>query len=72
MFPMQPRVDGRGLHLPIIGLRGFGVPLPCGVPSSCEGAEGVTDDGKISFDVHAKVRGLGLIIRHRGTLAPVP
>lgn len=69
-FLMQPAVDGDNLHIPIIGLRAFGLPMPSWVLSSAEGVEGVTEDGKITFDVHASVRGLGLIIRYEGELEP--
>ncbi|ABD56373.1 DUF4166 domain-containing protein [Jannaschia sp. CCS1] len=68
VFLMEPRVDGDTLRIPITGLRGFGLPMPRAVLSSCEGIEGVTADGHITFDVHASLRGLGLIIRYRGTL----
>lgn len=71
-FLMEPRAEGETLRIPIIGLRGFGLPMPLGVLSSCEGVEGVTEDGKITFDVHASLRGLGLIIRYRGEMSPVP
>lgn len=69
-FVMEPRVDGTRLRIPITGLRAFGVPLPPGVLKSCEGVEAVTDDGKITFDVHASVIGVGLIIRYQGVLEP--
>lgn len=69
-FLMEPRVDGDQLRIPITGLRGFGLPMPIAVLSSAEGVEGVTDNGDITFDVHASVRGLGLIIRYQGVLAP--
>ncbi|GAB5448179.1 DUF4166 domain-containing protein [Gymnodinialimonas sp.] len=69
-FLMQPRASGPTLHIPITGLRAFGLPMPSWVLTSCEGVEGVTEDGKITFDVHAAVRGLGLIIRYQGELAP--
>ena len=69
-FLMRPQVDGDTLRIPIIGARGFGLPLPFGLFSSCEGVEGVTPDGKITFDVHASLRGLGLIIRYQGWLEP--
>lgn len=68
-FLMAPKVEGDKLRISITGLRGFGLPMPVGVLSSAEGVEGVTDDGKITFDVHASLRGLGLIIRYQGVLA---
>lgn len=70
VFLMEPNVDRGMLHIPIIGVSGFGLPMPRGILASCEGIEGVTDDGKITFDVHASLRGLGLIIRYRGELSP--
>lgn len=69
-FLMAPRVRGDKLHIPITGVRGFGVRMPLGVLKSSEGIEGVTDDGRITFDVHATLRGLGLVIRYQGWLAP--
>lgn len=69
-FLMAPRVDGDTLHIPITGVRGFGLPMPLAVLSSAEGIEGVTEDGQITFDVHASVRGLGLVIRYQGVIAP--
>lgn len=69
-FLMEPKVEGDKLLIPITGLRGFGLPMPRGVLSSAEGVEGVTEDGRITFDVHASLRGLGLVIRYQGTLAP--
>ena len=69
-FLMQPTVDGDQLRIPITGARALGLPMPKGVFSSCEGVEGVTEDGNITFDVHATLRGLGLIIRYKGWLAP--
>jgi len=72
VFLLEPRLrDGR-LHIPIRGVSGFGLPVPGWVMRSCEGIESVTEDGRISFDVHARLRGLGLIVRYRGTLARVP
>lgn len=70
-FLMEPRVDGDTLRIPITGLRAFGLSLPRGVLSSCEGVEGVTEEGQITFDVHCKARGLGLIIRYQGVLSRV-
>lgn len=70
-FLMQPKVNGLQLHIPIIGARGFGMPLPFGVFRSCAGVEGVTPDGNITFDVHASLRGLGLVIRYQGELARI-
>lgn len=69
-FLMEPHVVERQLRIPITGVRGFGLPMPIAVLSSAEGIEGVTDDGKITFDVHASVRGLGLVIRYQGELSP--
>lgn len=69
-FRMQPTVDGDRLRIPIIGARGFGLPMPPWIFSSAEGVEGVTGDGEITFDVHAALRGLGLVIRYKGALAP--
>lgn len=69
-FLMAPRVDDDTLHIPITGVRGFGLPMPLAVLSSAEGIEGVTEDGQITFDVHASVRGLGLVIRYQGMIAP--
>ncbi|MBL4629526.1 MAG: DUF4166 domain-containing protein [Roseicyclus sp.] len=71
-FLMEPRVEGKQLHIPITGLRAFGLPLPSGVLKSCEGVEGVSEDGKITFDVHASLLGVGLIIRYQGELERVP
>lgn len=69
-FLMEPRVEGETLRIPITGVRGFGLPMPLAVLSSAEGLEGVTDDGKITFDVHASLRGFGLVIRYQGELSP--
>ncbi|UWQ96583.1 DUF4166 domain-containing protein [Rhodobacteraceae bacterium M385] len=69
-FLMEPKVEGDKLLIPITGLRGFGLPMPLAVLSSAGGVEGVTEDGKITFDVHASLRGLGMVIRYQGTLAP--
>ncbi len=68
-FLMQPQMRGSDLYIPIISLRGFGLPLPSGVLASCEGVETVTEDGDITFDVHARVRAIGLIIRYQGVLS---
>ena len=70
-FRMDPQVRGDQLYIPITGLKAFGLPLPAGVLKCCEGVEGVTEDGKITFDVQATVRGIGLIIRYVGELARV-
>lgn len=69
-FLMQPLAEGDTLRIPITGARAFGLPMPSGLLSSAEGIEGVTEDGKITFDVHASLRGFGLIIRYAGWLAP--
>lgn len=70
VFLMAPEVDGNTLRIPITGVTAFGLPTPQWVISSSEGVEGVTEDGKITFDVHASLRGLGLVIRYQGWLAP--
>ncbi|WP_224815890.1 DUF4166 domain-containing protein [Hasllibacter sp. MH4015] len=67
-FLMAPEVRDERLHIPITGVTAFGLKLPPGVLRSCEGVEHVTEDGGIAFDVHAEVKGLGLIIRYRGVL----
>ncbi|MEJ6393940.1 DUF4166 domain-containing protein [Gymnodinialimonas sp. 2305UL16-5] len=70
-FLMAPAPRDGQLHIPIVGLNAFGLPLPRGVLRSCEGIEWVTEEGQIGFDVHASLRGLGLVIRYRGQMAPV-
>ena len=68
-FLMEPRaLDGR-LHIPITKITGFGLPIPDALVVSCEGIEGVTSDGAITFDVHATIKGIGLIVRYRGEVA---
>lgn len=68
-FLMEPKVEGDTLRIPITGLRGFGLPMPLAVLSSAEGVEGVNAKGNVTFDVHASLRGFGLIIRYQGVLA---
>ncbi|MEX3014293.1 DUF4166 domain-containing protein [Gymnodinialimonas hymeniacidonis] len=68
VFLMEPKVLDGGLHIPITKITGFGLPVPKGLVVSCEGVEGVGSDGAITFDVHAKVKGLGLIIRYQGEM----
>ncbi|MEJ6389693.1 DUF4166 domain-containing protein [Gymnodinialimonas ulvae] len=68
VFLMAPEVRDEGLFIPITGVRGFGLPVPQGLVVSCEGMERVRDDGAVTFDVHARVRALGLIIRYQGTM----
>lgn len=70
-FLMAPEVRAGALHIPITRITGFGVPVPGRVVDSCEGVETVTDEGAIAFDVHASLRGIGLIIRYRGEMWPV-
>ncbi len=71
LFLLTPQVMDGGLHIPITGAKGFGVPLPRAVLRSCAGVETVTEAGAIAFDVHATVPGLGLVIRYKGTLTRV-
>lgn len=67
-FLMEPEVRDDQLHIPITGVRAFSMPLPRGVLKSCHGVEGVTEDGKITFDVHCTLRVVGLIVRYQGVL----
>lgn len=69
VFLMQPEVRGAELHIPITGVTAFGLPLPRAVLRSCAGVEHVTEAGEIAFDVHARVLGIGLIVRYKGTLS---
>lgn len=69
-FLMEPAVQGDTLSIPISGVTGFGIPLPSGIMKSCAGVEAVAPDGAITFDVHATLRGLGLLIRYQGRLYP--
>jgi len=69
-FLMTPRVCDGKLHIPIIRITGFGLPVPGALVASCEGVEDVTEDGAVTFNVHAKLRGIGLIIRYRGEMRP--
>lgn len=72
LFLMEPVPHDGQLHIPIRGVTGFGLPVPGWVMRSCEGVEGVDAEGRVTFDVHARVLGLGLIVRYRGTIAAVP
>ncbi len=67
-FLMEPEVRDDQLHIPITAVRAFGVPLPRGVLKSCRGVEGVTDDGRITFDVHATLILVGLVVRYQGVI----
>lgn len=67
-FLMEPEVRNGQLHIPITGVRAFGVPLPRSILKSCHGVEGVTQDGKITFDVHATLRIAGLVVRYQGVI----
>jgi hypothetical protein len=67
-FLMAPEVVDDQLHIPITGVRAFGLRVPFNVMKSCHGVEGVTEDGKITFDVHATLRGVGLIVRYQGVM----
>ena len=68
-FLMHPMAQGAQLHIPITRIRGFGLPVPQAMVVQCDGVEGVADDGAITFDVQAKMRGIGLIIRYQGKMA---
>ncbi len=68
VFLMEPQARDGELYIPIKKITGFGLPIPNGMVVSCEGVESVSEDGAITFDVHAKVKGLGLIIRYQGEL----
>jgi hypothetical protein len=70
LFVMKPQARDGGLFIPITGIRGFGLSVPQSLVISCDGMERVRDDGAITFDVHAKVRGLGLIVRYQGAMFP--
>lgn len=70
VFLMKPQVRDGGLFIPIIGIRGFGLPIPQSLVASCDGMERVRDDGAITFDVHATLKGLGLVIRYQGAMTP--
>jgi hypothetical protein len=67
-FLMEPRAADGALHIPITRITGFGLPVPRGLVASCEGVERVTEDGAITFDVHARLAGIGLIVRYRGQM----
>jgi len=67
---MQPRVEEGHLRMPIIGMRGFGVPLPAPLVATGGGVERVEASGEILFDVSARAVGVGLLISYKGALAP--
>ncbi len=67
-FLIEPEVRDDELYIPVTGLRAFGVPLPRSLLKSCHGVEGVTPDGKITFDMHATLRIAGLVVRYQGVI----
>ena len=69
-FHMAPVPRNGTLYIPVVAMRGFGLPVPRPAIASCEGVEGVRDDGAVTFDVHARLHGLGLVIRYQGWMAP--
>lgn len=66
---MSPQVSETGLDLPVTQIRVLGIPMPKTLLGSSGGAERVTSDGHISFNVTSRMWGLGLIISYAGTLA---
>lgn len=67
-FEMVPQVREDRLHIPITAVSGFGLPVPMALMRECKGVEAVDAEGRITFDVQARVWGIGLVIRYRGVL----
>lgn len=66
---MTLHVSDGALHMPVIGMRGAGLPVPRGVLRPSGGVETAEGVG-IAFDVSASALGLGRVIRYRGRLEP--
>ena len=66
---MSPQVSETGLDMPVTQIRVLGIPVPRMLLGTSGGAERVTSDGQVSFNVTSRMRGLGLIISYAGTLA---
>ena len=67
---MCPWVDAGTLRMPVVGMRAFGLPLPVALMPGAGGVEGVTEDGRVTFDVSVRLLGLGTLLRYSGWLAP--
>ncbi|MEO0667341.1 MAG: DUF4166 domain-containing protein [Pseudomonadota bacterium] len=66
---MSPQVSETGLDMPVTQIRVLGIPVPKMLLDTSGGAERVTSDGQVSFNVTSRMWGLGLIISYAGTLA---
>ncbi|MEO1363253.1 MAG: DUF4166 domain-containing protein [Pseudomonadota bacterium] len=66
---MSPQVSETGLDMPVTQIRVLGIPVPRMLLGTSGGAERVTSDGQVSFNVTSRMWGLGLIISYAGTLA---
>ncbi len=66
---MCPVASETGLDMPVTGIRVLGVPVPSVFLGPSGGQETITADGSIQFCVASRIRGLGLLIEYKGTLA---
>ncbi|MEM7723885.1 MAG: DUF4166 domain-containing protein [Pseudomonadota bacterium] len=66
---MKPHVSDGALHMPVVGIRGLGLPVPRFALRPSGGLETVAGH-RIGFDVSATFVGLGRIIRYCGDLRP--
>lgn len=68
---LKPTVSADGLSLDLIGLRVMCLPLPRFLVPVIATRE-YEQDGRYRFEVEARIKGLGRLVRYSGWLAPAP